>query len=92
MSGAGFRQEKLPYEKSLVLDPDAHLALTAYPRRTKAAVPVPLTGTERLTIGRNADCDIQIADQQISGKHTALFYQDGRWQLSGSSKAGTAPI
>lgn len=62
VSGAGFRQEKLPYEKSLVLDPDAHLALTAYPCRTKAAVPVPLTGTERLTIGRNADCDIQIAD------------------------------
>ena len=29
VSGAGFRQEKLPYEKSLVLDPDAHLALTA---------------------------------------------------------------
>ena len=41
VSGAGFRQEKLPYEKSLVLDPDAHLALTAYPCRTKAAVPVP---------------------------------------------------
>jgi len=47
VSGAGFRHEKLPYEKSLVLDPDAHLALTAYPCRTKAAVPVPLTGTER---------------------------------------------
>ena len=90
VSGAGFRQEKLPYEKSLVLDPDAHLALTAYPCRTKAAVPVPLTGTERLTIGRNADCDIQIADQQISGKHTALFYQDGRWRFQDlKSRNGT---
>lgn len=91
VSGAGFRQEKLPYEKSLVLDPDAHLALTAYPCRTKAAVPVPLTGTERLTIGRNADCDIQIADQQISGKHTALFFRmaGGAFRIS---KAGTAPI
>ena len=36
VSGAGFRQEKLPYEKSLVLDPDAHLALTAYPTMTVA--------------------------------------------------------
>lgn len=90
VSGAGFRQEKLPYEKSLVLDPDAHLALTAYPCRTKAAVPVPLTGTERLTIGRNADCDIQIADQQISGKHIALFYQDGRWRFQDlKSRNGT---
>ena len=90
VAGAGFRQEKLPYEKSLVLDPDAHLALTAYPCRTKAAVPVPLTGTERLTIGRNADCDIQIADQQISGKHTALFYQDGRWRFQDlKSRNGT---
>lgn len=91
VSGAGFRQEKLPYEKSLVLDPDAHLALTAYPCRTKAAVPVPLTGTERLT--NRPERGLRYPDRGSADlrKHTALFYQDGRWRFQ-DSKAGTAPI
>lgn len=79
LSGAGIRRESIPYEKTVVLDAQTHLAVTAYPTCADPTVSVPLLKMNRLIIGRNADCDVQIADQQISGKHAALFYQGGCW-------------
>lgn len=79
VSGVGIRQESIPYEKTIMLDAEAYLAITAYTTCEEPAVSVPLSKTDRLTIGRDADCDIQIEDQQISGKHLVLFCQNDHW-------------
>lgn len=88
--GAGIKHTNIPYEKTVVLCAEERVAIAAFLRRAEKNVLISLLDADRVTVGRNSDCDIQISDPRISSQHLVLFYSNGRWNFQDSgSRNGT---
>jgi hypothetical protein len=46
-------------------------------------------GQSEITIGRADECDVTIADQQVSRSHAKLVFRDGSWTLVSLGRNGT---
>jgi hypothetical protein len=58
------------------------MALTPPPRRTPFTLQFPRPEGERFTIGRDASCDLAIADMSVSRQHAQLERTPDGWLLS----------
>ena len=87
--GAGIKHTNVPYEKTVVLCAEEHVAIAAFLRRAEKNVLISLLDADRVTVGRNSDCDIQISDPRISSQHLVIAMVDG---ISRILEAGTVPI
>ena len=89
--GAGIKHTNVPYEKTVVLCAEEHVAIAAFLRRAEKNVLISLLDADRVTVGRNSDCDIQISDPRYphSTSFCSIAMVDG---ISRILEAGTVPI
>ena len=75
---------ELPLEPEPVLEPPAPVVTLSFEGRE-----VPVTG-DRLVIGRSRECDIRLADANVSRRHAEIRHEDGLyWVIDLGSTNGT---
>ena len=66
-----------------------HQVIKSSTDTVKTSIP---SGKNRLTIGRNPECDITIAHPQVSGFHAELLNQNGVWLLKDTKSANGTTV